>query len=150
MSKKQERIETLMQLFHVMREKLTDKLPPDPILQVALDGMLNSRTGRKLAKAKPFREHPLGSLLHRMISWHGSNGSLWSLYGAREDARLLTVFDETFGPYWTNPKSRMSEHKELVGDLDGVQLHDQLETAAMVMCGGSNAAQAWAKALGYE
>ena len=72
-----ERIKAFLAKAEAAREKLEDDMPSALVIETALRGMLNSRTGRKLARAKTFRENPLGSLLHRLVSWHGSGGGLW-------------------------------------------------------------------------
>ena len=149
----EERIEAFLAKAEAAREKLGDDMPSALVIETALRGMLNSRTGRMLARAKTFRENPLGSLLHRLVSWHGSGGGLWSMFEAQGDAWLLAEFNpEKAGAYWTHEKSKMAEHTAVVcahGDLDGNQLYEQLLTLSIVLCGGkSNAAQQWAKVLG--
>ena len=145
-----ERIKAFLAKAEAAREKLEDDMPSALVIETALRGMLNSRTGRKLARAKTFRENPLGSLLHRLVSWHGSGGGLWSMFEVQGAARLLAKFNpKEVGAYWTHKKSKMAEHHELVGDLDGNQLYEQLLTLSIVLCNGkSNAAQRWAQALG--
>tara|TARA_R110002073_G_scaffold149028_1_gene302453 strand:+ start:52 stop:510 length:459 start_codon:yes stop_codon:yes gene_type:complete len=135
--------------LEVARGKLTEsKLPSAAIIETALDGMLKSNGGM-LKNAPSFRERPLASLLHRLIAWNNSGGNLWGLFSTKQDAETLARFDDSFHDWWKAPKSRMAEHKALIGDMSGDALHDQLETMAMVLCGGSRAADRWQKALGW-
>ena len=147
---KTERMAQWAGALEVARGKLTkSELPSPAIIQTALDGMLK-RNGGMLKNAPSFRERPLASLLHRLIAWNNSGGNLWGLFSTKQDADMLARFDDSFGAWWKAPKSRMAEHKALIGDMSGDALHDQLETMSIVLCGGkSRAIDRWQQVLGW-
>ena len=147
---KAERLAKWAGALETARGKLTQhELPSPAIIQTALDGMLK-RNGGMLKKAPAFREKPLASLLHRLIAWNNSGGNLWGIFSTKQDAQTLARFDDSFGAWWKAPKSRMAEHKALIGDMSGDALHDQLETMSIVLCGGkSRAIDRWQQVLGW-
>jgi len=147
--KKQKRIDGMVRRIVEAREKTDLALPCEAIARTALEGALSSRDGGLLRKAPTFRERPLASLLHRLVAWNQSGGNLWGLFATKQDAATLARFDDSFGAYWHHPKSRMADDKRMIGGLDGDALHDQLETMAMLLCGGSRAADRWKQALGW-
>jgi len=146
---KAERLAHWVSTLETARGKLTEsKLPSPAIIETALGGVLK-RNGGILKNAPAFRERPLASILLRLVQWNNSGGNLWGLFSTKQDAETLARFDDSFHDWWKAPKSRMAEHKALIGGMSGDALHDQLETMAMVLCGGSRAADRWQKALGW-
>lgn len=151
MSKVSERIDYFLERIDDARSKLTEhKLPNDAVCRRALTGMLNSRTGRVLASCPTFRERPLASLLHRLVAFHGSGGSLYGVFGIEGDCRLLVDYNpDKYGKYWTDPKSKLADDQLLLDpDTTSKELYDQLDTLALVCRGGkSSAAEAWQRAI---
>lgn len=145
-------LEKLIEAVESARPKLTDStLPPLDVCRVALEGIVAKRGKNVIRRTAPvFREHPLGSILHRCIAFHRSNGSLYGLFGTQDDVSLLLRASgrdpSSYGSYWTNDKSLLFEHARLVAGID--DLYDQMDTLALVLLQGqSSAAQAWQKAL---
>ena len=116
---------------------------PEKALRHALDGILNKRTGNLLASAPTFRDRPLASLLYRHIAWHRGSGNLGGIFSVKWDADLLV------NPHrdW-EPGSALAHDAQLTGEMTSSELHDRLETTALIMTNGqSPAADRWRKAL---
>jgi hypothetical protein len=127
--------------------KLADRFDvlSDDAVRHAISGTLNSRTGRMLASAPTFRKRPLASLLYRHIQWHQGSGNLHGMFSVKWDAGYLARYtpETRFGP---NP---IFEHDQnLVAGLTESELHDRLETTALILTHGeSPALDKWRKAL---
>ena len=120
----------------------------DDAVRHALDGMLNKRTGRMLASAPTFSKRPLASLLYRHIQWHQGSGNLHGMFSVKWDAGYLARYD------WFNltDDERASDpfavDAQLITGLSENELHDRLETTALILTHGeSTALDKWRKAL---
>ena len=140
---RQKRIDTLADNV----AKLADRFDvlSDAAVRHAIDGTLNKRTGRMLASAPTFRKRPLASLLYRHIQWHQGSGNLHGMFSVKWDAGYLTRYtpENRFGP------SPIFEHDQsLVSGLSENELHDRLETTALILTHGeSTALDKWRKSL---
>ena len=104
-------------------------LPTADIVREAIAGSLNARTGRPLASAPPRDKRPVANVLHRLLAWHRSSGNMGSVFGVRWDCSDIV-------------KARGL-------DMTGAELHDALDTLALLLMGGrSRAGDAWSHALG--
>ena len=130
--------------------KLADRFDAlsDAAIRHALDGMLNKRTGRMLASAPTFSKRPLASLLYRHIQWHRGSGDLHGMFSVKWDADFLKRYD------WFNltDDERASDpfavDAQLITGLTESQLHDRLETTALILTHGeSPALDKWRKAI---
>ena len=120
----------------------------DDAVRHALDGMLNKRTGRMLASAPTFSKRPLASLLYRHIQWHQGSGNLHGMFSVKWDAGYLARYD------WFNltDDERASDpfavDAQLITGLSENELHDRLETTALILTHGeSPALDKWRKAI---
>ena len=140
-----ERINYLVDLVKTVGEKITPDVLNEDAVRHAVDGILNKRTGRILANAPTFRKRPLASLLYRHIQWHQGSGNLHGMFSVKWDAGYLARYtpETRFGP---NP---IFEHDQsLVSGLSENELHDRLETTALILTyGKSPALDKWRKAL---
>ena len=104
-------------------------LPTPDIVREAVAGALNTQTGRPLASAPPRDKRPVANVLHRLLAWHRSGGNMGSIFGLRWDCGDIV-------------KARGL-------DTTGPELHDELNTLALLLTGGrSRASDAWTHALG--
>ena len=143
-----ERINYLVDLVKTVGEKITPDVLSEDAVRHAVDGILNKRTGRILANAPTFRKRPLASLLYRHIQWHRGSGNLHGMFSVKWDADFLERY------HWYNLSDRersadaFAIDAQLVPGLSGSQLHDRLETTALILTyGKSNALDKWRKAL---
>ena len=134
--------------------KLADRFDAlsDAAIRHALDGMLNKRTGRMLASAPTFRKRPLASLLYRHIQWHQGSGNLHGMYSVKWDAGYLARYQGLTGSCSICDEERAGEpyntNSLLVSGLTGSELHDRLETTALILTHGeSPALDKWRKAI---
>jgi len=112
-------------------------LPTDDVCRAAVLGMMR-KDGRGMRRSAPsFRDEPLGSILHRLLSWHRSAGNLAGLFSVRDDCRRLV-------------RGTISHaDRDHLGELSPDQLYDQLETLSVVLLQGySPAVDRWRTALG--
>ena len=143
---RQKRIDTLADNVAKLADRF-DALSDDAVRH-ALDGMLNKRTGRMLASAPTFSKRPLASLLYRHIQWHQGSGNLHGMFSVKWDAGYLARYD------WFNltDDERASDpfavDAQLITGLSENELHDRLETTALILTHGeSPALDKWRKAL---
>jgi hypothetical protein len=152
-----EKHETAVKMFldHLeeTRGKLTMDLPPKAIMEAALRGIVSKR-GRNVVKRKAptFRDNPFGSILLRLLQFHGSTGSLYSRTVAETDAGLLVSHAGPEGRKWGHEGLQAASDliAESYDDLPtNSDFADQMDTVAIVLRNGqSTAADAWKKALG--
>ena len=151
--KKNEKVQALLRQIETCRERLQDShpLPPAEIIETAICGALNSRTGQWKTKAPTFRENPLASLFWRLRDFHKGSGYLGTIFTTKGDAdTLCRLKADVCGKYWTDKRSRIFDHQAITKrhGLDGETVWQQLDTLAAVVLGGkSNAAEAWRNAL---
>jgi len=143
---RKKRIDTLSGSVAALADRF-DVLSDDAVRH-ALDGMLNKRTGRMLASAPTFSKRPLASLLYRHIQWHQGSGNLHGMFSVKWDAGYLARYD------WFNltDDERASDpfavDAQLITGLSENELHDRLETTALILTHGeSPALDKWRKAL---
>ena len=130
--------------------KLADRFDvlSDDAVRHALDGMLNKRTGRMLASAPTFSKRPLASLLYRHIQWHQGSGDLHGMYSVKWDAGYLVRSRLRPEDYDETTATPFDVDAQLVDGLTESQLHDRLETTALILTHGeSPALDKWRKAL---
>lgn len=133
-----------------IRPKLTLPLPSKEIIRLALAEMLNTRTAKRLANAPPMNKRPLASLLHRLVTWHGSGGNLSGVFSITMDCGVLTRFKEkpeSFNVYWQT--DGIKEAAALLPEgITEKELFEQMDTLALSLTGGkSRAAEAWGRVL---
>ena len=159
--KKNEKIQAFLRQIESCRERLERMdqkgygekitLPPAEIIEIAICGALNSRTGQWKTKAPTFRENPLASLFWRLRDFHKGGGYLGTVFTTKLDAEnLCRLESDACGSYWTDKRSRVFDHQAITKrhGLDGETVWQQLDTLAAVVLGGkSNAAEAWRRAL---
>ena len=143
---RKKRIDTLSGSVAALADRF-DVLSDDAVRH-ALGGMLNKRTGRMLASAPTFSKRPLASLLYRHIQWHQGSGNLHGMFSVKWDAGYLARYD------WFNltDDERASDpfavDAQLITGLSENELHDRLETTALILTHGeSPALDKWRKAL---
>jgi len=160
-------VDVLLDTIESAREKLaTDKIdkdgktckgltmPPTDVIRAALTTIVAKRGKSTIRKTAPtFADAPLGSVLHRLIQFHRSSGSLWGVMGANFDAGCIVRWAFEDGDGRIKPDSRIGK----TGELDLVRdsyseeptdFKEQLDTVALVLLNGqSNAADAWHKAI---
>ena len=133
-TKHADRVNALCDYIERLRPTITTApdaltLPTPDIVREAVAGALNTRTGRPLASAPSRAKRPVGNVLWRLLAWHRSSGNMGSVFGVRWDCDDLV-------------KARGL-------DMTGPELHDALDTLALLLAGGrSRASDAWAHALG--
>ena len=120
------RAEFLIEQVEQHRDVLAEggnPLPSAENVRAAIEGILNSRTGRELRAKPKFGSAPYASLLFSAIEWHrGNGGGVASQMIARMDASSLP------GDAW-----------------------DEMHTVALVLLAGkSRGADFWRRALGTE
>ena len=146
---RQKRIDTLADNVAKLADRF-DVLSDDAVRH-AISGTLNSRTGHMLANAPTFRKRPLASLLYRHIQWHQGSGNLHGMFSVKWDAGYLARYQGLPAEYW-NQKERDGDPYEtdslLVSGLSESELHDRLETTALILTHGeSTALDKWRKSL---
>jgi len=147
---RQKRIDTLADNVAKLADRF-DVLSDDAVRH-ALDGMLNKRTGRMLASAPTFSKRPLASLLYRHIQWHQGSGNLHGMFSVKWDAGYLARYRFRFYP-GTVPQEEWDgdpyyTDSLLVSGLSESELHDRLETTALILTHGeSPALDKWRKAI---
>ena len=125
---RQKRIDYNCEKIEALREKFPN-LPTAEMVREAIDGILHFRTGRMLANAPKFTKRPLANIFYRVVEWHRGNGNLGPVFSAKWDCELI-VRDRGL-------------------DITANELHDQLDTLALLLWNGkSNATAQWSKALG--
>lgn len=126
-------------------------MPPTAVIRRALEGIVAKRGKRIIRTTAPnFYDSPLASILHRLIQFHRSSGSLWGVMGTTHDAGCITrwAFDGKPNPAGRVEKSGdpgilRDSYSEAPDDFS-----DQMDTVALVILNGqSNAANAWRRAI---
>jgi hypothetical protein len=129
-------------------------VPPTAVIRKALEGIVAKRGKRIIRTTAPtFYDSPLASVLHRLIQYHRSSGSLWGVMGARHDARCIArwAFDGKPNPNGRVEKSgdpgiMRESYSEAPDDFT-----DQMDSVALVILNGqSRAADNWSRALGIK
>jgi hypothetical protein len=129
-----DRVQALCDYIERLRPTVTTApdavtLPTADIVREAIAGSLNTRTGRPLASAPPRDKRPVANVLWRLLAWHRSSGNLGAIFAARWDCDDIVTARNL--------------------DMTGPELHDALDTLALLLTGGrSRAGDAWARALG--
>jgi hypothetical protein len=136
------RVAGFLAVLEIARERLTSHtLPPAPIVEHALKGMLNRRTGYMLASAPGFERRPLAHLLYSMVEWHRNPYA--SLHGPMSWRHLFSCLPGSIdgaavrAHYGENDKAAVAA------------CYDEFETLAICLTGGKSAAcDAWQAAIG--
>jgi len=140
---KQKTLEATLSLIEKARSKLTNsKLPTQIACSTALEACV--KNNGMFRKTPPvFSKHPLGSILYRLIYWHRgcNNAYLGTLF-------TTAMWAEIIADPGKNACKTIIEHNKLVGDTTGRELHDQLDTLALVLLGGkSSSVDRWREVL---
>ena len=139
---KQKTLEATLSLIEKARSKLKSKLPTQVVCTTALEACVkNNGSFRKTPPV--FSKHPLGSILYRLIYWHRgcNNAYLGTLF-------TTATWSEIIADPSDNAYAAIIEHNKLVGNTTGRELHDQLDTLALVLLGGKSSAVArWQEVL---
>lgn len=126
---KQDRVDGMCELVEALREDISEPMPSADIVREAIDGILNTRTGRLLRSAPNIYAKPLANVFWYIVDWHDGSGYIGTILNCHFKCGYIA---EKRG--W---------------DITGAELHDQLESLAMVLRNGdSPAVDRWAKALG--
>jgi len=133
-TKHADRVNALCDYIERLRPTVTSApdavtLPAPDIVREAIAGSLNTRSGRPLASAPKRDKKPVANVLWRLLAWHRSSGNMGSVFGVRWDCDDLVTARNL--------------------DMTGPELHDALDTLALLLTGGrSRASDAWTHALG--
>ncbi len=142
MTTKEKTLKATESLIEKARSKLSSKLPTQVVCSTALEACVkNNGSFRKTAPV--FRKNPLGSILYRLIYWHRgcNNAYLGTLF-------TTATWSEIIADPGNNACETIIEHNKLVGDTTGRELHDQLDTLALVLLGGKSSSVArWQEVL---
>jgi hypothetical protein len=142
MTTKEKTLKATESLIEKARGKLSSKLPTQVVCSTALEACVkNDGSFRKTPPV--FRKNPLGSILYRLIYWHRgcNNAYLGTLF-------TTGLWSEIIADPGDNACETIIEHNKLVGDTTGRELHDQLDTLALVLLGGKSSSVArWQEVL---
>ena len=138
-----DRINYLVDLVKTVGEKITPDVLNEDAVRHAVDGILNKRTGRILANAPTFRKRPLASLLYRHIQWHRGSGNLHGMFSVKWDAGFLARYQGLPANYICEEERANDPYENdsiLVSGLSESELHDRLETTALILTYGKSPA----------
>jgi hypothetical protein len=123
------RVNALCDHVEHFRQRISEPLPPADLVREAIDGIINSRTGRLLRSAPSMDARPLSNVFWYVNDWHGGTGYIGTLFNCRFKCGDIV-------------RGRGM-------DITGEALHDMLDTLALVLRNGNSpASDRWAKALG--
>ena len=126
---KAERLDGLCAVIERLRSTVSLPMPDADMVREAIDGILNTRTGKLLRSAPNIDARPLANVFWYINDWHRGSGYIGTIYNNRFKCGYIA-------------KARNL-------DITGSELHDMLDTLALVLRkGDSPASDRWTKALG--
>ena len=128
---KADRVNGMCAIVERLRDTVSLPMPDAAIVREAIDGILNTRTGRLLRSAPNINRKPLANVFWFLVDWHGGSGYIGTIYNCRWKCGGIV--------------------KERNMDMTGAELHDSLDTLALVLRNGSSpASDRWERALGLS
>ena len=119
-------VNALVNYVEYIRPSISDALPTTSQVREIMSGIVNKKTGRSLRSTPNRHKNPLANAVHRLVTWHCSQGNLTGIKTVEWDCIIIA--------------------KSL--DIQAGELFDQLMTLSVIITQGqSQAIDKWKHAL---